>query len=63
MHMIKLNSIIGILLTSYSREIRSGGLAAYQSNLPLDGAIVYDGIHKEGRGMDYSNIHTWSTSM
>jgi hypothetical protein len=40
---IELNSTIGILLPSYSREIRSGGLAACQPNPPPDGAIMDDG--------------------
>jgi hypothetical protein len=46
--MIELNSTIGILLPSYSREIRRGGLTTCQSNPPPDGAVVYDGIHGEG---------------
>jgi hypothetical protein len=62
MHMIELNSTIGILLPSYSREIRSMGLAACQSNPPPDGAVMYDDIHGEGGGMDHGNIHTWSAS-
>jgi hypothetical protein len=40
---IELNSTIGILLPSYSREIKSGGLATCQSNPPPDGAVVHDG--------------------
>jgi hypothetical protein len=62
MHVIKLNSTIGILLPSNTREIKSGGLAACQSNPPPDGAVVYDGIHGEGGGMDRGSIHTWSAS-
>jgi hypothetical protein len=50
------------LLPSYSREIRNGGLAACQSNPPSDGAVIYDDIHGEGRGMDRGSIHTWSAS-
>jgi hypothetical protein len=37
MHVIKLNSTIGILLPSCSREIKSGGLVACQSNPPPKG--------------------------
>jgi hypothetical protein len=61
-HVIELNSSTGILLSSYSREIRNGGLVACQSNPPPDRAVVYDGIHEEGEGMDRGNIHTWSAS-
>jgi hypothetical protein len=61
-HVIELNSSIGILLPSYSREIRNGGLATCQSNPPPDGAVVYDGIHEEGGIMDRGSIHTWSAS-
>jgi hypothetical protein len=43
MHVIELNSTIGILLPSYSQKIMSGGLAACQSNPPPDGAVVHDG--------------------
>jgi hypothetical protein len=61
-HVIELNSSIGILLPSYSREIKNGGLVACQSNPPPDGAVVYDSNHGEGGGMDCGNIHTWSAS-
>jgi hypothetical protein len=37
---------------------RSGGLAARQSNPPSDGAVVYNGIHGTGGGMDRGSIHT-----
>jgi hypothetical protein len=58
MYVIELNSTIGNLLPSYSRDITSRGLVACQSNPPLDG----DGIHGEGGGMDRGSIHTWSAS-
>jgi hypothetical protein len=34
----------------------------FNPNPPPDGAVVYDGIHGEGGGMDRGNIHTWSAS-
>jgi hypothetical protein len=51
--MIELNSTIGILLPSYSREIRIGGLVACQSNPPPDGAVVYDGCTTTSVGLKF----------
>jgi hypothetical protein len=45
------------------KHARAGGLAACQSNPPLDGAVVYDDIHIEGRGMDCGNIHKLKSNL
>jgi hypothetical protein len=53
MHVIELNSTIGILLPSYSQEIRSGGLQACQSKPPPDGAVVHDNYAATSVGLKF----------